>query len=59
MKKELEKTYNPKGMEDRIYANWLDKKYFHAEVDETKKPIVLDHPVGVVHQRQLLLPTPY
>jgi len=41
MKKELEKTYNPKGMEDRIYANWLDKKYFHAEVDETKKPFTI------------------
>ena len=41
MKKELEKTYNPKGMEDRIYQNWLDKKYFHAEVDETKKPFTI------------------
>ena len=41
MKKELEKTYNPKEMEDRIYQNWLDKKYFHAEVDETKKPFTI------------------
>ncbi len=41
MKKELEKTYNPKAMEDRIYQNWLDKKYFHAEVDETKKPFTI------------------
>ena len=36
--KELAKTYDPKGMEDRIYKNWLDKKYFHAEVDRSKKP---------------------
>ncbi len=41
MRKELEKTYNPKGMEDRIYKNWLDKKYFHAEVDKTKKPFTI------------------
>ncbi len=41
MKKELEKTYDPHGMEDRIYANWLDKNYFHAEVDKTKKPFTI------------------
>ena len=28
MSKELAKTYDPKGIEDRIYQNWLDKKYF-------------------------------
>ena len=27
MKKELAKTYSPKDFEDRIYQNWLDKKY--------------------------------
>ena len=31
MSKELAKTYDPKGIEDRIYQKWLDKKYFHAE----------------------------
>ena len=41
MKKELEKNYNPSQMEDRIYKNWLDKKYFHAEVDKTKKPFTI------------------
>ena len=38
MSKELAKTYDPKGIEDRIYQNWLDKKYFHAEVERSKKP---------------------
>ena len=42
--KELAKTYNPKGMEDRIYKNWLDKKYFHAEVDRSKKPFTIVMP---------------
>ncbi len=39
--KELAKTYNPKGMEDRIYEKWLEKKYFHAEVDRSKKPFTI------------------
>ncbi len=39
--KELAKTYDPKGIEDRIYARWLEKKYFHAEADKTKKPFTI------------------
>ncbi len=39
--KELAKTYDPKGMEDRIYEKWLEKKYFHAEVDRSKKPFTI------------------
>lgn len=41
MSKELAKTYDPHGLEDRIYQKWMDKKYFHAEVDETKKPFTI------------------
>lgn len=41
MSKELEKTYDPKGIEDRLYQKWLDKKYFHAEVDKKKKPFTI------------------
>ena len=37
MKKELEKTYNPADIEDRLYAKWVNKKYFHAEVNANKK----------------------
>ena len=33
MSRELAKTYDPKGIEDRLYEKWLRKKYFHAEVD--------------------------
>ena len=40
MKKELEKTYNP-NIEERIYKNWLEKKYFHAKVDKNKKPYTI------------------
>ncbi len=41
MSKELAKTYDPKGIEDKLYQKWLDKKYFHAEVDKTKKPFTI------------------
>ncbi len=44
MKKELETKYNPKDMEERIYSNWIDKNYFHAECDETKKPFTIMMP---------------
>ena len=41
MHKELAKTYDPKGMEDRIYKNWVDSGYFHAEVDHSKTPFTI------------------
>ena len=41
MAKELAKTYDPNGLEDRLYKKWLDKKYFHAEVDSKKKPFTI------------------
>lgn len=41
MGKELAKTYDPHGLEDRIYQKWLDKKYFHAEVDRSRKPFTI------------------
>ena len=41
MGKELAKTYDPSGLEDRLYQKWLDKKYFHAEVDHSKTPFTI------------------
>ncbi|ABX40859.1 valine--tRNA ligase [Lachnoclostridium phytofermentans] len=41
MQKELAKTYDPKDIEGRLYEKWLEKKYFHAEVDKTKKPFTI------------------
>ena len=41
MSRELAKTYDPKGIEDRLYQKWMDKKYFHAEVDRTKTPFTI------------------
>ena len=39
--KELSKTYDPQSIEDRIYENWEEKKYFHAEVDHSKLPFTI------------------
>ena len=44
MSKELAKTYSPKDIEDRLYRKWTDNKYFHAEVDKTKKPFTIMMP---------------
>jgi valyl-tRNA synthetase len=41
MSKNLEKTYDPSLVEDRLYKKWLDNKYFHAEVDESKDPFTI------------------
>ncbi len=44
MGKELEKNYSPADIEDRLYQKWLDNKYFHAEVDKSKKPFTIVMP---------------
>ena len=41
---ELAKTYDPKGLEDRLYQKWLDGGYFHAEVNPDKKPFTIVMP---------------
>ena len=44
MATEMNKTYNPSEIEDRLYKKWMDKKYFHAEVDRSKKPFTIVMP---------------
>lgn len=44
MAKELNKTYDPKDIEERLYQKWLDQKYFHAEADKSKKPFTIVMP---------------
>ncbi|MCP1101923.1 valyl-tRNA synthetase [Aequitasia blattaphilus] len=38
MSQNLNTTYDPQNMEKRLYEKWMNKKYFHAEVDRSKKP---------------------
>ncbi len=38
---QLEKTYNPAAIEDKLYQKWLDHKYFHAEADRSKEPFTI------------------
>ena len=44
MSKELAKTYDPKGLEDRLYQKWMDNGYFHAKVNPDKKPFTIVMP---------------
>ncbi|MDO5018266.1 MAG: valine--tRNA ligase [Lagierella massiliensis] len=51
--KNLEKNYDPKSFEDKIYKTWKDNGYFRAEVDKEKKPFTIVMPppnvTGVLH----------
>ena len=56
--KELEKIYDPKQVEDKIYKSWLDGGYFHPEADSKKQPytIVIPPPniTGQLHMGHAL-----
>ncbi len=41
MPKELAKVYKPSEFEKDVYQMWLDRKYFHAEPDNSKKPFTI------------------
>ncbi|MGN1234726.1 MAG: class I tRNA ligase family protein, partial [Christensenellaceae bacterium] len=41
---DMQKTYNPKEFEDRIYQEWCDHGYFHAEIDPDKVPFTIVMP---------------
>jgi len=41
---DIAKTYNPAEVEDRIYDFWVKGNYFHAEVDQSKKPYTIVMP---------------
>lgn len=37
----MAKVYEPQATENRIYENWMNKGYFHAVVNEKKKPFTI------------------
>ena len=41
MEKVMEKTYAPEKVEEKLYSTWMDKGYFRAEIDYTKKPFTI------------------
>jgi len=41
---QLPKVYEPHQVEDKWYAYWLDKKYFHAEVDPARESYCITIP---------------
>ncbi|MCL2416299.1 MAG: valine--tRNA ligase, partial [Defluviitaleaceae bacterium] len=40
----MDTKYNPQEVEGRIYKNWMEKRYFHAEPDKSKTPYVIMMP---------------
>ncbi len=55
---EIPAKYDPTAIEDRWYADWIAKDYFHSEVDASKTPytIVIPPPnvTGVLHMGHML-----
>ncbi|MBQ8882756.1 MAG: valine--tRNA ligase, partial [Clostridia bacterium] len=46
----MNKTYDPKAFEERIYHRWLDKKYFHAEPSEKEPFTIVIPPPNITGQ---------
>ncbi|MBR2988756.1 MAG: class I tRNA ligase family protein, partial [Clostridia bacterium] len=46
----MNKTYDPKAFEERIYRRWLDKKYFHAEPSEKEPFTIVIPPPNITGQ---------
>ena len=51
MSKNLEKTYNPKEIEPKLYEKWCENKYFHAEVDRSKKTVYNCNATAEYHRK--------
>jgi len=47
----LEKIYNPKEVEDRLYQFWLEKKYFNGSIRSEKTPYTIVIPPPNVTDR--------
>lgn len=41
MFKQIPKVYDAKNVEDRLYRFWLERNYFHAEVNPERKPYTI------------------
>ena len=59
--KNLEKNYNPKSFEDRIYREWEKGEFFKALVDKSKEPFTIVMPppnvTGTLHMGHALVST--
>ncbi len=54
---DIPSKYNPKSIEDKWYAHWMDKKYFQSKPDEREPyTIVIPPPnvTGVLHMGHML-----
>ncbi len=39
--KNIAKNYDPQEFEDKLYSEWVENGYFHAEVNKDKKPFTI------------------
>ena len=59
--KNLDKNYNPKSFESRLYKKWEEGNYFRAEIDKSKEPFTIVMPppnvTGKLHMGHALVTT--
>ncbi|NLG88207.1 MAG: valine--tRNA ligase [Clostridiaceae bacterium] len=41
IKENIPKNYDPKDVEKRLYDFWMEKDYFHPEIDRSKEPFTI------------------
>ena len=41
MSEQINKTYNPKEVEDRLYTRWVENGYFTPKADKSKEPFTI------------------
>ncbi len=54
---EIKSTYDPALVEDKWYSHWMDKNYFHSEVDDREPYCIVIPPpnvTGVLHMGHML-----
>ncbi len=61
LKQEMPKAYNPAEVEQKLYMTWLERGYFKAAVDRSKKPFTIIMPppniTGDLHMGHALTDT--
>ncbi|MDG2870853.1 class I tRNA ligase family protein, partial [Vibrio parahaemolyticus] len=58
MRENLQKNYDPKDFEEKLYNYWNDNGYFTPKVDKSKKPYTIMMPppnvTGTLHMGHAL-----
>ena len=59
MAEQINKTYNPKEVEDRLYNRWVENGYFTPKADKSKEPFQVPKSLSfsAAHPARLIIRT--